>query len=794
MLRNYIIVALRSLWKNKGFSAINIAGLALGMACSLLIVLWVKDEKSVDAFHAQGDRLYRITGRTYFDGKTGGQYGMPGLLARQLKRDIPEVQMATTYLDMDVHTFMVGDKLIKEKGASADSDYFRMFSYPLLAGRAEDALSGPLSIAISRQMAVNFFGNPASALGQTIRYDNKHDFKVTAVFDDLPANVSEKFDFVLNWDFLLNEYPFLKPWDNFNPEVNVLLYPHARPEAVSPKILHFLDKFIQAADGPNPGWKVELNLQPYKEVYLYNHFGSDGHPDGGRIEYVHLFSLVALFILLIACINFMNLTTARSIKRAKEIGVRKVLGAARGLLIRQFMGEAIVLAFISALVAMILVELILPAFNQLTGKQIALPLGLWTTWVLLLGLVMVSGILSGSYPALVLSAFNPVRVLKGGTLRAGPGALWFRKGLVVFQFVLSIVLIISTILISRQIRYVEEANLGYDRENLVYIPIEGDLLGKIDLFRTEATRLPGVSMVSVSGEPPTQVDNWTIGVQWPGKDPKAKPAFNVLGVGYDFTKTMGMQMAQGRDYSRDFPSDSVGYILNKAAVAKIGYKDPIGQPLTFWGHPGRIVGIMEDVHFHSLRDVVNPMVIHLEEKDNEGVFLVRTQAGKTRQALSGLEQLCKTLNPKFPFTYQFSSEEYTKLYKSEELVGRLSVIFAALAIVISCLGLLGLSIFTAVQRTKEIGIRKVLGAGMLNLFNLLSREFLVLVGIAFAIAGPLAWWAMNEWLRHFAYRTPVSWWIFAASGAIAFAIALATVCYQAIRTAKASPIKSLRTE
>ena len=794
MLKNYITIALRGLWKNKGFSAINIAGLALGMACSLLILLWVRDERNVDAFHANGSRLYRVVERLYFDGKVTGQYSTPGLLARQLKHDVPEVRMATAYEDIDAHTFRAGEKIIKEKGAAADSDYFRMFSYPILAGKVAESLNTPEAIAISRNMAVNFFGSPEAALGQTLRYDDKHDFKVTAVFADLPENVSEKFDFLVNWDFALKEYDYLKPWDNNDPETDVLLYPDARPELVDKKIQHFLDKFILAEEGQIPGWKEENSLQPYGEVYLHSHF-TNGIPDGGgRIQYVRLFSLVALFILLIACINFMNLTTARSVKRAKEIGVRKVLGAARGLLVRQFIGEAIVIAFLSAWLAMIIVTSTLPAFNQLTGKQIVLPYGHWPFWAFLAGLILVTGVLSGSYPSLVLSGFNPIRVLKGGAVKAGPGATWFRKGLVVFQFVLSIVLIISTIMVSRQIRYVQDVNLGYDRENLVYIPAEGDLVAKSELFREQARHLPGVAMVSVVTQAPTQVNNGTIGVQWPGKDPNAKPMFTQLGVGYDFAATMKLRMAQGRDFSRDFPTDSVGYILNRAAVAKIGYKDPIGQPLTFWGKPGKVVGVVDNFHFQSLHDEVKPIILRLEDKNNDGIFLVRTQAGQTRQAIAGLEGLCKTLNPRFPFTYQFSSEEYTKLYQNDQLVGRLSVIFAVLAIIISCLGLLGLSIFTAVQRTKEIGIRKVLGAGLFNLFNLLSREFIVLVGIAFAIAGPLAWWAMHEWLQQFAYRTPISWWVFVVSGLLAVLIALATVCYQAIRSAMASPIKSLKTE
>jgi predicted permease len=794
MIRNYFTIAIRSLWKNKGFSTINIVGLALGMACSLLILLWVRDERSVDAFHAKGDRLYRIVTRVYFDGKVTGLYGTPGVMARQLKRDVPEIQMATHYQDIDVHTFQVGEKIIKEKGAGADSDYFRMFSYPILAGRAEDALTGPDGIAISKTMAVNFYGSPSAALGRTLRFDNKNDFKVTGVFDDLPANVSEKFDFLLNWDFMLKNYGFLRAWDNFNGEEDIVLSPNARPDLVRKKIQHFTDTFTAAQNGGGSGgWKVEYDLQPFKDVYLHSNF-TDGKVDGGRIQYVHLFSLVALFILLIACINFMNLTTARSVKRAKEIGVRKVMGAGRGSLIRQFMGEAIVIAILSACVATLLVELVLPAFNQLTGKHIGLPWTQWTSWALLIGLILLTGVLSGSYPALVLSGFNPVRVLKGGAVKAGPGALWFRKGLVVFQFVLSIVLIISTILISRQIRFVEEANLGYDRENLIYIPIEGDLIAKNELFRQEASRLPAVDMVSMADQSPTQVGNWTVGISWPGKAPNTRPNFSVLGAGYGFTQVMKIRVVQGRDYSHDFPTDSTGYILNEAAVKKIGYKNPIGQDLNLWGNLGKVIGVVEDFHFESLHEPVKPLVIHMMKSADDGSFLIRTRPGQTRQALAGLEQLCKSLNPAFPFTYQFSTLEYTKLYQSEELVGRLSTIFAVLAIVISCLGLLGLSIFTAVQRTKEIGIRKVLGANMLNLFNLLSREFIFLVGIAFAIAGPLAWWAMHQWLQGFAYHTPISWWIFAVSGVLAIAIALATVCYQAIRTAMASPIKSLKTE
>jgi ABC-type antimicrobial peptide transport system permease subunit len=387
-------------------------------------------------------------------------------------------------------------------------------------------------------------------------------------------------------------------------------------------------------------------------------------------------------------------------------------------------------------------------------------------------------------------------VLKGSGLRMVNGAVWFRKGLVVFQFVLSIVLVIATILISRQIRYVQDANLGYNNENLVAVPMDGDLNNnKGELFSKEALNLPGVVGVSLMSQGPANVGNGTIGVQWPGKDPNAKPMFTQLSVGYDFTKTMGIRLLQGRDFSRDFPTDTAAYILNEEAVRKIGYKDPIGQPLTFWGTPGKIVGVVQDFHFQSLQEPIKPLIIRLQDVTHPyGSLLVKTRGAQTQAAVDGLQRLYRELNPKFLFTYKFAREEYIKLYKSEKIVGRLSMIFALLAIFISCLGLMGLSMFTAEQRTKEIGIRKVLGAGMPALFNLLSREFLILVGVAFAIATPLAWWGMNQWLSGFAYHTEISWWIFALSGILAIVIALATVAFQALRVASANPIKSLRTE
>jgi ABC-type antimicrobial peptide transport system permease subunit len=789
MLKNYFTTALRNLWKNKAFSAINSTGLALGMACSLLILLWVQDERSVDAFHQNGKNLYYIYERNVLSGKTNAWYWTQGPLAEQLKKEIPEIPQATPISWSNTNTFAVGSKILKEDGYSAGAGFFTMFSYPLLEGNAKDALNSPVSISISRKMANDLFGSPAAAIGKTLRYENKKDFTVTAIFEDLPSNVSDKFNYIIPWTAYEEENAWAKGWTSVDPRTCILLRPDADPALVEKKIAHFLDKFATELKGSVP---TVLALQRFDQYYLHSDF-KNGVPAGGRIGYVRLFSLVALFILLIACINFMNLTTARSVKRSKEIGIRKVIGAVRGLLIRQFIGEAILMALLSVILALLLVGVVLPAFNQLTGKQIQLPYSQWTFWATIAALTLITGIFSGSYPAFFLSALNPITVFKG-VRQPGAGDAWFRKGLVVFQFVLSIILIIATIGISRQVRFMQQTNLGYDRDNLVYIPIEGDLSAKLDVFTAKASGLPGISGITALSDNPVEMGNGNLSIGWTGKAPNEAVRFINDVVGADFMKTMKLRMAQGRDFSPAFPSDTLGVIVNETAVATMGYKDPIGKPMFFGKMQVHIVGVVKDFHFRSLHDPIQPLSLHVGKKEWFSTILVRSDAGQTKLALTGLERLCKELNPKFPFTYKFADQEYANLYKSEEVTGRLSVIFAVLAMLISCLGLLGLSIFTAEQRTKEIGIRKVLGAGIPSLFGLLSREFIGLVGLSFAIAVPLGWAAMHQWLLNFAYRTDLPWWTFGISGLLAMLIALATVCVQAITAARRNPIKALRSE
>ncbi|MFX1706791.1 ABC transporter permease [Chitinophaga sp. CC14] len=787
MIRNYFRIAWRNLVRNKAFSFINILGLALGLACSLLMILWVQDEKSMDGFHANSDKLYQVYVRQSSGGKVDAGYLTQGPLAAELKKEVPEVAYASGFQAFPPVALRVEDKVMKITGAYAGADFLQMFSYPVLAGTKASAIDKPGTIAISRHLAELFFGSPEQALGKTLRYEDTVSLSVTSVYD-VPANSSQQFDFLRNWEDFTKNNAWTKNWGSFSP----LTYIRLRDNADAGKVAAKIKDFVYNYQPRNNNSYTELGLQPYSEKYLHAVF-SNGVPGGGRIEYVRLFTLLAIFIMLIACINFMNLSTARSVKRAKEVGVRKVVGALRSSLIMQFIGEAMLLAFFSLVIALLVAILLLPAFNQLSGKQLSLPISQPVFWATLLGLTVLTGFVAGSYPALFLSSLNPVRVLKG-SLKFGSGATNFRKGLVVFQFTLSILLMIGMFVIYRQMDYVQTKNLGYDRQNLIYIPIEGSLISKYDVFKETAANLPGVLAISKMKETPTVIQHHKGDISWSGKDPDDVPSFADAAVGYDFIKTMHLTLLEGRDFSREFGNDSGSYILNESAVKRIGYQHPVGQPFTLGNVSGTIVGVLKDFHFNSMHDAIEPLVIRLDEKPKWGTVLVRAAEGKTTPVLAGLAGICKNLNPNFPFTYQFSDEEYTKLYKSEQMVGQLCNYFACLAVFISCLGLFGLAMFTAAQRTKEIGVRKVLGASESNIFVLLSTGFLKPVFIGMLIAFPLAWYIMNHWLEHFAYKTDLEWWIFAGAGLITIIIALLTVSFQSIRAAAMNPVKSLKTE
>ncbi|SEJ04679.1 duplicated orphan permease [Dyadobacter sp. SG02] len=789
MIQNYFKIAFRNLLKSKTFSAINVLGLALGMACSLMIMLWIRDELAVDAFHANKDQLYRIYMREHFSGKVQGVIWTPGPLAEELKKSVPEIEMSTPYSWTNQQTFSVGSKIHKQATNWASADFFKMFSYKLLQGTAEGALRDRGNIAISRTMANAFFGSPEAAIGKAIRYDNRKEMTVSAVFENIGANSSLQFDCLMTWDAYIDDNSWATHWSNTDPLTFFKLRKDADPAKVEAKMLHLLDKTNR--DGSKP-YKTQLAMQPFHEYYLNSNI-KDAKMDGGRIEYVRLFSFVAVFILLIACINFMNLATARSSRRAKEVGVRKVVGAMRSMLAGQFMGEALLIAGLSAILAVLLVALLLPAFNSLTSKQMALPYSEPKFWGIIGGLLVATGLLAGSYPALFLSSLNPVRILKGA-LKFDSSSVWVRQGLVVFQFALSVILIVGMIIIYRQVGFVQTKNLGFDRENLVYFPIEGELFNKFDLLKTQLTQIPGIKQVSHMTATPASNGNGTDGITWPGSNPNEQVRFTPVGVGYDFTKTMNLKMADGRDFSKDYPTDSSGVILNETAIKVMGLKNPVGREINWGTSKVRIVGVLKDFHFVSLHSAIRPLIAYLGARQPQGSVVIRIQAGKTPETLAAIGQVCKKLNPNVPFSYAFTDQEYARQYQSEQIVGKLAGYFASLAIFISCLGLFGLAAFTAEQRTKEIGVRKVLGASVAGIVGLLSKDFLKLVVMAIILASPVAWYIMKQWLQGFAYQIDIEWWMFALAGVIAVLIAVFTISFQSIKAAMVNPVRSLRSE
>lgn len=792
MIKNYLKIAWRTLMRNKVFSFINIFGLALGICCSLFIYLWVQDERSVDRFHKNDAHLYQVFERNYYDGKVDASYATQGMLADELKKIIPGVQYASSmdYASQPgtASVLEANDKIYKHAGFFAGADFFKMFSYPLLEGKEEGALNAPNVIAISRDMADQFFNDPKNAIGKTLRYENKEDLLVTAVFENVPANSSMQFDFLRSWIDYVKQNDWVHNWGNTSPSTFVQL----RQDADGAKVEGSIKNFIYRYQPRDKSWRMELALQPYAQKYLHSTF-KDGYIDGGRIEYVNLFSLVALFVLVIACINFMNLATAQSTKRAKEVGLRKVIGAVRASLIKQFIGETMFFTFLSIIAALAITALLLPAFNNLTGKQLSLPFSNPVFLISLTAFLIVTGLVAGSYPAIFLSSLKPIKVFKNG-LTFGWGAAFFRKGLVVFQFTLSIILIVGMIVIYQQMNYIQTKNLGYDRENLVYIPIEGALVKSYAVFKQEASRITGILSISKMRNSPTVIEHHTGSINWQGKDPNLMISFADGVVGYDFAKTMKLQLKEGRDFSKEFASDSLSFLLNETAVNRIGFKNPIGQTITWGNHPGKVIGVLKDFHFNSLHQTIDPLIARLDENWPWGTILVRTEAGKTKPAIAGLEKICKDLNPKFPFTYQFSDEAFARLYKNEQVVSTLSGYFAFLAIFISCLGLFGLSTFTATQRTKEIGVRKVLGASLFDIAGMLSGSFLKLIAIATLVAFPASWLVMHHWLQNFAYKIGIEWWMFILAGAVTIFISLLTVSYQSINAAIANPVKSLRTE
>jgi ABC-type antimicrobial peptide transport system permease subunit len=786
MLKNYFKTALRNLWKRKGFSAINIVGLAIGMASAMLILLWVQNEMSYDRFYKKSDRLYIAYNKDIFDGEVRCWNTTPKILVPTLKKDYPEVEAATRVNWNFVFIFKIGEKTIKAGGTMTDPAFLTMFDLPMLQGNPKTALNNTYSIVLTAKMARKLFGNE-DPMNKTVKVDNRDNFTVTGVLKDLPYNTAMDFEYILPWTYVESRGWSDSSWGNNSTTTYVLLKSNTTIDRVN---AHIRDIGIKRANFPS---KTEVFLYPFSSQHLYSNF-ENGKPSGGRISTVRVFIIIAGFILLIACINFMNLSTARSEKRAKEVGIRKVVGAEKQSLIGQFLIESILIALIAGIIATGIVELFLPSFNTLTKKQLFIDFKNLDFWLAGLGFILFTGILAGSYPAFFLSAFRPVVVLKGSFKK--PHALVTpRKILVILQFTFAIILIISTIVIQKQIKYAQDREIGYARNNLAYIFLEGDIEKNYEPIKNEMLGSGAVNAVSKTSAPMTEGWSNTWGIGWEGKDTTNKIIIDRFCSDGNLVKTTGMKVVEGRDIDlKSYITDSTACLINESALRLMGFKHPIGQILKDNGENWHIVGVVQDFILRSPYEPTKPMVIEGAKAWFNVIHIRFNDHRSMRENLAKVEQVFRKYNPAYPFLVSFIDEAYQKKFADEEQIRTLASLFAGLTIFISCLGLFGLASYMAENRIREIGIRKVMGASVTSITTLLSKEFLKLVLISILFAVPIAWWSMHVWLGAYSYRTPLSAWIFLAAGALSIFIALLTVSSQSIRAALSNPVRSLKTE
>ena len=784
MFKNYLKIAWRNLFRNKGFSFTNLMGLTIGMTCIILIFLWVQDELTYDKFHAKYNNIYQVMANRDFNNRIFTDPNMVMPLAKSLAGGLPELKNAVVTTYRQPHTLAYGDAKLKKWGYTVSEHFFDMFSWNFIQGNAATAIPDAYSLVLTASAAKSLFGN-ANPINKVVRIDNEYDAKVTAIVEDVPGNSTLQFDFINSFNYA-GDYvkSAMTNWQNSSWMVYVETVPGAN--------IKQLNKHIdQVKKSHSPDDKVSTYFTfPMSKWRLYSDF-ENGKNIGGMISYVRLFSIIALIILLIACVNFMNLSTARSEKRAREVGIRKTLGSDKKQLIFQFFIESMILAFLSFIFSLIAVMILLPAFNAMVGKHLSLNAREPLFWTATLTIVVFTGMIAGSYPALYLSSFDPIKVLKG-TFLAGRKAVLPRRILVVVQFVISIMLISATIVVYQQLQHVKDRSMGYNPNNLIMIPSTLAIDKSYSAIKNELLNTGLISNVTRTSSPITDIWWKSPAPDWNRKPANAEIIMSGLLTDVDFTKTMGIKMLQGRDFAGT-PADSSSMILNKAAVEAMGLKNPIGMQMRY-GKVYTVTGVMDNVIMESPFKPVDPMMV-LFNNDNSGMVSVRLKEGALpQQALLHLEKIFKKFNPDFPFEYQFADQEFGKKFLTEELINKITNIFAALAIFICCIGLAGLASFTIEKRIREIGIRKVLGATVRQLLMLISAEFLRLVSIAFVIAVPLTWWLMSNWLQKYTYRIDISMWLFGAVGCIILLLTLAVVSLNTMRAAVNNPIKSLRTE
>lgn len=790
MISNYIKIAIRNLIRQKGFSFINIFGLALGISCTALIGMWVNDELSYDRFHKDYERMYRITATLPELNVHAAVTSAP--LALAAKNELPEVEEVVRVSNFHRDLIQVGDVKFEEKGIIyADSNFFRVFNFAFIKGDAAGALHNPEGIVITEEVAMKYFGS-TDVLNKTIRKNNKDDFSVTGVIENIPDNSHLRFDFVQPMRYLARHNNDLKNnvWDNFNWFTYLKLHERA-PQSVSD--IADLERKLQAIYKKNEAvLKVGFVLQPLADIHLHSKFLAD-IPGHGNAQNVYIFTVVAIFILVVACLNFMNLATARAARRAKEVGMRKVVGAIRPHLIGQFLAESLVVALLSLVLALLMIYLVLPYFNTLGGKDLTLDFTNVQIVAGLLGITLITGLLAGSYPALYLSGFVPAKVLKGTFTGGGSGSL-FRNTMVVIQFAVSISLIIGTAIVYRQLKFIQQLNLGYDKENLLYVRMSGDLWSKYDALRTRLENNRLTSQYSFISELPTTNAGATISVDWAGKDPNTQPLFYNTAIDENFEEVFKATILDGRGYGENAQADSVNVIVNETALKtmNMSLESAVGTKINIWGRERTIIAVVKDFNFRPIQEPIGPMF--LNRNTWGGYAVVRTLPGETENTIKALEEICKEMNPSYPFEYSFVDQDIANMYNAEQRMGSLFNVFAVLAVVISCLGLYGLSAYLAERRTRELGIRKVLGASGFQLVYLLSATFTRPILIATAIAIPLAWYGMSQWLTGFAYHVSIEWTIFVVAFWSALLIAWLTVSFESIKAATTNPVKSLRSE
>lgn len=785
MFKNYLKISLRHAKKNKGFSLINILGLSLGMTCAILILLWVQDEVTYNRFHEKYSTLYQVMENQTYDGKTYTFSATPGLLSESMKSEIPEIQNAAR---MDWGTrwlFTLGDKTIYETGIRVDASFLDMFTFPLLYGEKKNILRDEHSLVITEKMSKKFFGDK-NPVGKYIKVNDDTEMLITGVMKDAPNNTSLRFAWLASFKLFEKENTWWTSWGTNGLQTFVELRPGAEVEKVNKKLYPFIhNKEKDATAKPFlfsiDDWRLRFNF-------------NEGKQEGGRIEYVRLFSIIALLLIFIACINFMNLATARSEQRMREVGVRKVMGAERFALMKQFVGESLVMSFMALIIACVFVLITLPFFNELVDKKLTLGLTNPLQWLLLMAIALFCGFIAGSYPSVYLSSFSPVSIFKGMQKGKSSGAAAVRKGLVVTQFAVSIILIISTVIVFKQIQHVKDRQLGYNKDNLIYTEMQGKMSEHLDVIRQNLLSTGVVTNMATSSERLLNYGSNTGGFSWEGKDPTKEVLITVENGSPDFINTTGMKLIAGRDFYSDWKKDTMSIIINETFTKLMNKKNPVGEIVRQDSVAYHVVGLVKDFVYNDFYKAPDPYVLFCDPRVTSNLFIRIRDNANTSDALAQIETVIKKDNPGYPFEYRFVDAEFDKLFKSEMLIAKLSRLFAILTIFISCLGLFGLAAYTAERRTKEIGIRKVLGATVANMVGLLSKDFLKLVSIAVIVASPIAWYIMSNWLQDYAYRINIQWWIFVMAAVLALLIAFITVSIQAIKAAVANPVNSLRTE